>query len=89
MVDEDKDDDGEDDGEDEEKGDDEGHDVDEVSEEDEDGELILMGECVEESRLVGLWVALFVGKAALIFRDMGRGWGCWGPMSFKITIPHS
>ena len=38
----------------------------------------MMGECVEESRLVGLWVALFVGKAALIFRDMGRGWGCWG-----------
>ena len=100
VVDEDEDDD-EDDGENEEKGDGEGRNVDEVSEEeqdlrdDEDGETILMKvsvshKCVEESRLVGLWVvALFVGKAALIFRDMGRGWGCWGPMSFKITIPHS
>ena len=42
--------------------------------------IMMIGECVEESRLVGLWVALMVGKAALIFRGVGLralGIGVW------------
>ena len=35
--------------------------------------IMMIGECVEELRLVGLWVALMVGKAALIFRARGGG----------------
>ena len=31
-----------------------------------------MGKCVEELRLVGLWVALLVGRAALTYSGIGR-----------------
>ena len=38
---------------------------------DERGEILMIG-CVEELRLVGLWVALMVGRAALTYSGIGR-----------------